>query len=57
MLGTKLKKFAQAGIHQAEGRLTLGEKTMKQASQTKDIHLPAVSSSTGAAVTAIIRGR
>lgn len=57
MLGTKLKKFTQAGIHHAEGRLTLGEKAMQQASQIKDVQLPAVSTSTGAAVTAVIRSR
>ena len=57
MSGTKLKRFAQAGIHHTEGRLTLAEKTMKKATQAKDIQLPTVSSSTGAAVTAVIRGR
>lgn len=64
MLGTKLTKFAQAGIHHAEGRLTLAERTMDQAkvkaakqTQAKDVHLPAVSTSTGAAVTSIIRTR
>lgn len=56
MLGARLHSFAQAGIAQKEGRLALAEQTLKQAGGT-DVHLPTVSSSTGAAVTAVIRGR
>lgn len=56
MLGTRLNAFAQAGINHTEGRLALAEETLKQANTT-DVHLPAVSSSTGAAMTTIIRGR
>lgn len=55
MLGNRLKAFAQAGIDHTEGRLALAEDTLKQAGKASAVHLPTVSSSTGAAMTAIIR--
>lgn len=58
MLGSRLNSFAQAGIEQKEGNCpALAEQALKQAGSTGDVHLPTVSSSTGAAVTAVIRCR
>lgn len=57
MLGTRLNTFAQAGIDHTEGRLALAEETLKHACSTSEVHLPTVSSSTGAAITTVIRTR
>lgn len=56
MLGARLHSFAQAGIAQKEGSIVLADQVLKQAGAS-DVHLPTVSSSTGAAVTAVIRAR
>lgn len=57
MQGKKLNTFARPGIARREGRSALAENAMLQAGKADDIHLPIVSSSTGAAVTAVIRSR
>lgn len=57
MLGTRLNRFAQSGIDHIEGRQSLAEETLKYVSRETEVQLPTVSSSTGAAVTAIIRTR
>jgi hypothetical protein len=57
MLGARLKLFAKSGIRQREGNCpALADKALKQAvTSHDDIHLPIVSSSTGAAMTTVIR--
>lgn len=56
MQGKKLNKFASPGISGREGRRpALADKAMLQAGKAEDVHLPIVSSSTGAAVTTVIR--
>ncbi|QQG35676.1 MAG: hypothetical protein HYS17_09155 [Micavibrio aeruginosavorus] len=57
MYGSRLKDFAKAGIDQREGRAGLIDQALKQMGQPELVSLPTVSSSTGAAVTAVIRTR
>lgn len=55
MSATKLDEFAKTGICQREGSAVLLDKTLKQSGYASEVRLPSVSTSTGAAVTAVIR--
>ncbi|MCM2344074.1 MAG: hypothetical protein NDJ24_05880 [Alphaproteobacteria bacterium] len=57
MHGSRLNNFAQGGINQREGNAGLIDNALKQSGHSELVNLPAVSSSTGAAVTAVIRLR
>lgn len=57
MNGSRLNNFAQGGIRQREGNAALIDLALKQSGHPELVNLPAVSSSTGAAVTTVIRLR